>query len=145
MKESIIENIKGTWLLVSMKIIHTNGETADMFGENPQGISMFDAEGFMNAQMGSGIRPNFVSDSVNTGTSEEIANAYQTYMAFYGRYAEKSPGILTVHIENSLFPNWKGKEIIRYAEINGNLLILSTPETKTEGDSFYVKAVWHRI
>jgi hypothetical protein len=145
MKEYLIEQIIGTWLLVSMKIIHRNGQTTDMFGENPQGISMFNADGFMNAQMGSGIRPDFKSDSVNTGTLEEIAHAYQTYMAFYGRYTEKTPGTLTVQVENCLFPNWKGKEITRYAEIIGNLLTLSTPETKTENDSFYVKAEWRRV
>lgn len=145
MKESIIEQIKGTWLLISMKIIHVNGETTDMFGAEPQGISMFDDTGFMNAQMGSLNRPDFISNSVNSGTSEEITHAYQTYMAFYGRYAEKSPGILTVQIENCLFPNWKGKEIIRHAEINGNLLTLSTPETKTGPDNFYVRAEWRKI
>lgn len=145
MKESINEGIQGTWLLISMKIIHTNGETTDMFEGVALGISMFDADGFMSAQMGSGIRPDFKSDSVNAGTSEEIAHAYQTYMAFYGRYKEKSPGTLTVQIENCLFPNWKGKEITRYAEIKGNLLTLTTPETKTENDSFYVKAEWRRV
>lgn len=140
MKESIIEQIKGTWLLVSMKIVHANGETTDMFGENPQGISMFDDNGYMNAQMGFQNRP-----AVNNGTSEEITHAYQTYMAFYGRYTEKSPGILTVQIENCLLPNWKGIELIRYAEVNGTILTLSTPETKTESDNFYVKAVWRKV
>jgi hypothetical protein len=145
MKESIIEQIKGTWLLTSMKVIHSNGEASDMLGENPQGISTFDDNGYMNAQMGFRNRPDFISDSINSGTSEEITRAYQTYLSFYGRYTEKTPGTLTVQIENCLFPNWKGKEIIRYAEINGNLLILSTPETKTENGNFFVKAVWRKV
>jgi hypothetical protein len=145
MKESIIEQIPGTWLLVSMKIIHSNGVTNDMYGENPLGISMFDNSGYMNAQMGSSKRSDFITSSLNSGTSEEITSAYQTYMAFYGRYKEKSPGILTVQIEDCLFPNWKGIEIIRYAEISGNLLTLSTPETKTGSDNPYVKAIWRKV
>lgn len=144
MTESIIKIIQGTWLLSSMKIIYSNGQTIDMYGENPLGITVFDANGYMTAQMGSSTRSNFVSDIVNQGTSEEIMGAYKSYMAFFGRYSEHSTGTLIIKLDSCLFPNWQGKEIIRYAEVVDNFLYLTTPPTKLGSDNIIVKAIWQR-
>lgn len=145
MKKSVLTDIQGTWILLSMNIIDSSGQTFEMYGPEPQGITMFDAQGFMNAQMGALSRPLFASDIVNHGSTEEITSAYKSYMAFYGRYTETSPGTLSIMLEGCLFPNWKGKEIIRYAEVSDNQLYLTTPPTQMGNSTAIVKAVWQKV
>jgi hypothetical protein len=142
---SLTKNIQGTWLLSSMKIVYANGQINDLFGETPLGITTFDANGYMNSQMGSSTRPMFVSEILDQGTPDEIITAYNNYMAFFGRYREDSPNTLIIHLEGCLFPNWQGKEITRFAEINDNLLFLSTPPTRFGAVDAVVKATWRRV
>lgn len=144
MKSSVLKEIQGTWHLKSINLVHSNGIQTEMFGENPNGIAMFDSDGYMNTQMGAHNRPLFSSESINQGTPEEISMAFNSYMAFYGKYSEVSPGTLSVRIVACLFPNWVEKEIIRYAEIADNTLILLTPPTKIGLDEIIVKAIWQR-
>jgi hypothetical protein len=144
MEKSILNDIQGTWLLMSMNIIDSSGQSYDMYGKDPQGISTFDTKGYLNAQMGASGRPLFASEILNQGSAEEITSAYKSYMAFFGRYKETSPGTLSIRLEGCLFPNWEGKEIIRYAEITDNLLYLTTPPTQFGNITAIVKAVWKK-
>lgn len=145
MGKSILHDIQGTWLLKSMNIIDSSGQSYDMFGKDPLGISTFDAKGYLNAQMSACSRTLFASEIVSQGSAEEILLAYKSYMAFFGRYKELSPGTLSIHLEGCLFPNWQNKEIIRYAEISDNLLYLSTPPTPFGNTMAIVKAVWVKV
>ena len=145
MKKSILYDIQGTWLLISMNIIDSSGQSFDMYGKDPLGISTFDAKGYLNAQMGASNRTLFASEIVNQGSAEEIKSAYKSYMAFFGRYKETSPGTLSIRLEGCLFPNWQEKEIIRYAEISDNLLYLSTPPTPFGSITAIVKAIWKKV
>ena len=137
-------NITGTWILVSMDSISSDGQMKEIYGKDPFGIAIFDEAGYLNMQLGSKNRKLFNSDALNKGTCEEVMNAFNSYMAFYGKYSEKSPGILSVKLEGSLFPNWQGKEIIRYVEIADNTMFLTTPQTKLGSNDVVVKAKWRK-
>lgn len=143
-KKTVIDAIYGTWILSSMKIMYSNSTTADMYGANPIGVAIFNSDGYLSAQMGSSTRPNFEIDQINQGTSEEISSAYKNYMAFFGHYSEHSPGNLIINIEGCLFPNWQGKQIIRFAEIVDNHLFLTTPQTKLGTNTVIIKSVWKK-
>lgn len=127
MKESVKDKIVGTWKLLSWKYVPAEGEPVEFFGENPLGILMYDTNGYMNAQLMKSGRSNFATASIADGTPEEISGAYLSYAAYWGKYYEKTPGELIHEVEGSLFPNWVGHDEIRYAEITGEYLILSTP------------------
>lgn len=144
MKTSIIESLKGSWMLVSMSYENANGEIVHLYGENPIGILTYDDNGYMNAQMGFRYRSNFTTESLGDGNPEEIMSAYKSYMAYFGRYYEKEPGVIVHHVEGCLFPNWQHRDEIRYAKIEDNLLVISTPKIEFENHSIVIKAIWKR-
>jgi hypothetical protein len=144
MKSLLLEQIEGSWLLVSMTYKDDEGKEVDLYGKSPLGILTYDENGYMNAQMGYSNRQNFRHQSLGEGSMDEITNAYKTYMAYYGKYYEKEPGMIIHQVEGCLFPNWQGKEEIRYARIEDGLLVISTPPTLFGNGEIVIKAVWRR-
>jgi len=127
LKDSILTEIVGTWKLISWKYKDEEGKEVDFFGENPQGILMYDKEGYMNVQIHHQNRLNFQTEGLVDGTREETERGFKSYVAYYGKYYQEEPGIITHRVEGSLFPNWESDIQKRYAKISGNNLTLSTP------------------
>jgi hypothetical protein len=144
MKESVKDKIIGTWKLVAWKYLDGDKEPADFFGENPLGILTYDASGYMNAQLMKSARANFTSESLTGGSAEEIKDAYLSYAGYWGKYYERTPGELVHEVEGSLFPNWVGHDEIRYAEITGDTLVLSTPPIYAQGKKSVFHVTWKR-
>jgi hypothetical protein len=145
MKGLIGKNIIGTWKLVSWVYVDEALNEVDFFGKNPIGILMYDASGYMNAQLMQRPRANFGSQSMYGGTESEVAAAYNTYAAYYGQYYENSPGELVHVVEGSLFPNWVGQNEVRYAKIEEGHLYLSTPPVQVDNKTVVFKVKWERI
>lgn len=144
MKKSLKNEILGIWKLVSWKYLNSNKESVDFFGKNPQGFLVYDASGYMCTQLMRGSRSNFISESMTAGTSEEVGNAYFEYLAYWGKYYEKTPGELIHEVEGSLFPNWMGANQIRYGKIDGTYLTLSTPPLPALGKKIEFDLIWKR-
>jgi hypothetical protein len=144
MATSIQSDILGTWLLVSMTYENAEGRKINLYGENPRGILMYDTSGYMNAQMGFAHKNIFKSNSLGDGSSEEISSAYKSYMGYYGKYYESSPGVVVHEVDDCLFPNWRGKKEIRYATIKNNILIITTPPTLFGNHEIVIEAIWRR-
>lgn len=144
MKTSILDQVYGSWLLVSMTFPDEQGNEIELYGKNPLGILSYDKSGYMNAQMGYSNRQNFQHSSLGEGSYEEISAAYKTYMAYYGKFIETEPGTLVHQVEGCLFPNWQGKDEIRYARVENDLLIISTPPVLFGNREIIIKAVWKR-
>ena len=49
------------------------------------------------------------------------------------------------HIEISSFPNWIGNAQVRFAELDGDLLTLSTKPMTFQGVERTAKLVWERV
>lgn len=142
--EFVGDKIIGTWKLVSWKCWIADEPAVDYFGENPSGILMYDANGYMNAQLTQAERIPFTSQSLQAGKAEEMQQAYQSYVAYYGRYYERTPGEIVHQIEGSLFPNWVGKEEVRFATLEENQLSLSTALMHAREKHMFFEAMWVR-
>ena len=143
--EAIGNRIVGTWKLVSWTYVSPEGETVDFFGKESQGILMYDTTGYMNAQLMRNPRRNMSVERLFEGPVEEVAHAYATYAAYFGRYFERSPGEIIHVVEGSLFPNWTGKEEIRYAILEGDFLTLSAPPVELAGHQITFSVRWRRV
>jgi hypothetical protein len=137
--------IIGTWRLVSMTYKDRDGKDVHFFGEQPLGVLTYDPNGIINVQFMKKRRDNFASDAYGTGSADEITQAFKSYQAYFGSYFEKEPGVIVHKIEGCIFPNWSGKEEIRYARIEGNKLTLTTPPTRVGDQEISVDAVWQRV
>lgn len=145
MKESIKEKIIGTWKLVSWLYHNEKGEAVHYFGEHATGILMYDKNGFMNAQLMKEQRVPFKSDSISGGTEAETRSAFHSYLAYFGRYYEETPGEVVHIVEGSLFPNWIGNKEVRYGKIQDDLLVLNTPPISVDDQKIVFHITWRRI
>jgi hypothetical protein len=142
---SLKEKIIGTWKLISWTYKNDQGVDVDYFGKNSMGILIYDASGYMNVQIMKGDRQKFSSESINGATAEEALDAFNSYLAYFGKYVEEKPGEMVHTVEGSLFPNWLGKKEVRYGRIEGDLLVLSTPPIQAGGVPTVFYITWKRM
>jgi hypothetical protein len=145
MAKSIKEEIVGTWKLVSWTYQNEKGEVIDYFGKNPVGILMYDKYGYMNAQLMTSNRTKFASEAIDGGTNEEMGQAFKTYLAYFGHYVEAEPGAVVHTVLGSLFPNWLEQQHVRYGQIDGDKLVLSTPPISADGREIVFYITWRKI
>jgi hypothetical protein len=143
--EYLSDKIAGTWKLVSWTYEDPNGNTVDFFGKESEGILMYDGNGYMNAQLMRLPRKEMSVHRLFEGSPEEITDAYKSYAAYYGRYEERRPGEFIHIVEGSLFPNWTGKEEVRFAKIDGDFLTLSAPPVVIDGNEITFNVLWRRV
>ena len=82
--------------------------------------------------------------SFGGGTQEEQAEAFQTFLAYAGRYSFRGDRV-THHIEISSIQNYVGKDLVRTVKFQGDQIILVTPPTPVNGKVQTVELVWQRL
>jgi lipocalin-like protein len=112
----------GSWKLISIEGPSPNQQPIN---GKTFGIIMYDNTGHMAVQIVRGDRPAFPSGA-SQATDQERAQAYSTYVAYYGTYTfEPENHIVIHHLEGSITPGQIGQDNIRYFELKGNRLTLS--------------------
>ena len=101
----------GTWTLVSIQYVEADGRRVEPFGPGAKGLLYFDAAGHFATQVMAAGRPRFQSNNRMLGTPDENKAVSQGVVAYFGTYAVDEPThIVTLHIEQSSFPNWNGTD-----------------------------------
>lgn len=142
--KSVKDEIVGTWKLLSIFYRDREGNKVNLYGENPNGILMYDKHGYMNAQIGNSMREKMSSAALSGGDDAEKLKAFNTFMAYYGKYYEREPGMIIHEVEACLIPNWEGQEEIRFCKIAGDLLYITTPETTIDSIDTVIEVVWKK-
>ena len=76
---------------------------------------MYDSLGNMAAQISRKDRPRFSSNDRMAGSVEEMKGAFETYVAYFGRYrVDERERSVTHEVQQALFPNWAGSKQVRY-------------------------------
>jgi len=143
-KEWIGKKIEGAWKLEKWIYIDENGEETRFFGQKPEGLLIYHNSGYMSVQVAQENRGNFKSNAIDGGSKEEAHNAFNTFLSYYGKFVEESPGKFVHTVEGTLFPNWLGHEEVRYADIKGSTLVLSTPPIETGSGKITFKITWKK-
>ena len=77
-----------------------------------------------------------------SGTPEEWTAAARSYVTYCGRY-DVTADAVSHHVELSLFPNWVGRDQLRFVELDGDQLTLTTPPVQAGGQTVN-RLVWER-
>jgi hypothetical protein len=143
--ESAAERLVGSWDLVAVENRGSDGSVEQPFGSAPRGRINYTADGLMSAQVMHAERAAFATQGLYDGTPAEKAAAYDSYIAYFGRYElDPAAGTLTHAITGSLFPNWSGSRQTRYYSFDGDTLTLSSPPMEKGGRAITVHVVWRR-
>ncbi|MSR13421.1 MAG: lipocalin-like domain-containing protein [Gammaproteobacteria bacterium] len=136
----------GSWDLVSLENLGADGSVQQPFGEHPVGRLTYTADGLMSAQIMHGERAKFKTAELYSGTPEEKIAAYNSYIAYYGSFAiDTAAHTLTHHVTASLFPNWLGGDQVRFYELAGDTLTLTSKAFPAHGTQVTPHVVWQRV
>lgn len=134
----------GTWRLRSArrKILAT-GETAPLWGERPSGTLIYTAEGRMTALV---LDQNRKAPGGAAPTEAEAVSLFRSMVAYAGRYTVE-PDRVIHHVEQSWNQAWTGTDVVRFYELEGNRLTLTTAPAPNprDGEMSVSTMVWERL
>jgi hypothetical protein len=135
----------GTWSLVSIHYVEKDGRKIEPFGPGAKGMLVFDAAGRFATQVMAVDRPRFASNNRMIGTPEENKTVSQKVVAYFGTYTVDEPNhVVTLHIEQSSFPNWNGTDQPRKFAFTGDELRY-TAASSTANPAESAELVWKRV
>src|SRR5438046_2940246 len=120
------ESLIGTWCLQSWESRSEDGRGTYPFWPDAVGYLAYTADGYMLGTIACRDRPPFVDPDLRSWSPVEKTAAVDTYLTYCGRY-EVREGMAIHHIELSLFPNWIGADHVRFFELEGDRLTITTP------------------
>jgi hypothetical protein len=139
---SMNDKLVGTWKLVSASSTTSKGESLESpYGANPEGFLTYTADGRVTALISYDSRKPL---SFGGGTKDEQAEAFNTFLAYAGRYMRSGDKVIH-HIEISSIQNYVGKDLVRSIKFQGDQIILVTPPTPVNGKIQVVELVWQRL
>lgn len=136
----------GSWTLVSVENIDSNGTKTFPYGTNPRGNLFFDEQSNYAIQIYKNERAKIVSGDKNKCTPEENAAIVQGSNSHFGKYEindiDKS---IIFKIETASFPNWEQTQQKRSYTYSNSLLEYVVVNTTQGGKSVTAKVVWKKL
>jgi hypothetical protein len=125
-------DLYGTWRLVSAtSTIAATGERTNVWGSDPTGFLSYAPDGRMSVTVTFGNRPK--PQDLSRVTDQERLQLYRTLLAYGGTFTLKGSTV-THHIDISSNETWKGTNQIRYARMEGDILVITTPAQPRSAD-----------
>ena len=139
------DDLLGTWQLESWIIGYSNREEFSFpFGEDPQGLLMYTADGWMSASICRRERELLPENTSFRKLPDPVkAEAFASYFHYAGRYRVVEGDVIH-YVTQSLNPNFPGTEQLRHAELDGQTLVLSGKDQVGNITRFH-SLVWHKI
>jgi lipocalin-like protein len=140
------EDLVGTWRLRSWTNVGSDGSSAEPLGGSPVGYIFYNHDGYMSVEIMAAHRaPYHVPDTFG-GTPEERSEAISTYLSYSGPFEVLSDRHAVIHhIEVCSYPNWIGNAQMRFADLDGDVLTLSTKPMRFQGVERSAHLVWERV
>jgi Lipocalin-like domain len=142
----------GTWKLIKAIAIHADGKIdSEVYGANPNGYITYTSDGQMMVMFSRSDRLLFdkdiqspLSGEMNALPIEDLARSFTSFNAYAGTYILN--GNTVIHqIAIASIPNRVGKTLIRTFAIDGNRIVLKTPETIVDGTAKVFELTWERV
>lgn len=139
------EQFIGSWKLISSEFRRSDGQVSYPLGKDVMGLIIYDADGYISAQLMNPDRPTFMVNDHLKGTPDEVKTAFEGLITYFGTYEIKENEKLVLHnIEGSSFPNWEGAVLKRFYEFADDRLTLSTPPMPMGGHTVTGVLIWKR-
>ena len=107
--KSLKDQLVGTWTVVSWEQARPDGSKFRRFGDNPKGMTVFDANGNFVVLFVRPDLPKLASANPSTPTPEEAKTIVGGAIGYYGTYTiDDAAKVITLRIEASSFPNQVG-------------------------------------
>lgn len=137
--------LEGTWQLESWAVGYSDRDNFTYpYGEDPQGLLLYTADGWMSASISRSDRALLPPDVSFRKLEESVrAAAFTSYFHYAGRYRVVDGDVIH-YVTQSLNPNFPGTEQLRHAELDGQTLVLSGKDQVGEITRFH-SLVWHRL
>jgi hypothetical protein len=134
----------GTWALIATEWRRADGRHANPFGEGATGILIYDAAGYMSAQIMRSDRPSV--DPAQAGIDSAMASATPGYVAYFGAFVvDEASGVVTHRVIGAAHPAWVGREFARRYSIEGDVLTLRDDLIAADGVAVDAATTWRRI
>jgi hypothetical protein len=138
-QKSLKEQLVGTWKLVSLHNVRSDGSRVDNIGPNPKGILSTRATGTLALVNTRADLPKFASNRRDQGTPEENKAVVQGSIAYFGTYSvNEGDKVITAQIEGSTFANLTGTDQKRL------VTSLTADELKSRPSVGTLELVWKR-
>ncbi len=134
-----MDNLIGTWQLVSWILYDQAGEAHYPLGQDAEGFLSYHPGGFMSVHLARKHRPLFKSESIFSVSAEEALENYHSYASYCGRYEILDDRILHF-IEMHSCPNWIGGIQERHFKTEDDLLHLSH-----QLEANHSKLIWQKM
>ena len=143
----VMVNFVGAWTLHAFSFQKEDGSVIYPFGENPEGIAIYDATGHMSAQiMRAGIPKFHSGERTGEPTDVETRTAYEGFIGYGGTYgADPDKKTVVFHVKVSSYPNWVSTDLKRSFEFATNRLTLRAKIPSMEGIPATLVRVWDRV
>ncbi|NKM26541.1 hypothetical protein GFM18_17805 [Rhizobium laguerreae] len=114
------KDLVGIWIIESFHMEDcATGKRTQPWGERPSGAVTFNPEGRMFAL----ITPDGRSDPK---TEADEAVAFRSMLAYSGQYRVEPPNRLVTTVDIAWFEPWVGSEQVRYCNLSGDSLTLTS-------------------
>jgi hypothetical protein len=140
-KQSLKEQLVGTWTLLSWEQKKGDGTKLERYGATPKGIAFFDDGGRYIITVMRSDRTKYASNALWQGTPDENKETAEGTITYFGTYSiSEADSSISIHIEGSSFPNWNATNQKRFVAIAGRQLTLTV--RPPGGD--VVDVIWER-
>jgi Lipocalin-like domain len=136
------DKLVGTWKLASASSTTSTGERSETpHGPNPVGFLTYTEDGRVAVLISHGGRKSL---SFGSGSLQEQAEAFKTFLAYAGRYTFHGDTV-THHVEISSIQNFVDRDLIRTVKFQADRIILVTPPEPVNGKIQTVELIWQRL
>jgi len=135
----------GAWTLVRCDNVYPDGHRVELYGPNPEGLWLIDAQGDYMMQIVRAKRMPFAANDKSKGTPEEYKAASMDSDAHYGHLSADAH-ILHREMVHASFPNWDGRSGDTHYTINGDELTYRVAKPSSgAAEGAHGEVVWRRV
>lgn len=135
----------GAWTLVRCDNVYPDGHRVALYGPNPEGMWLIDAQGDYMMQIVRARRMPFAANDKSKGTPGEYRAASMDSNAHYGRVSADAT-VMHREMVHASFPNWDGRSSDSSYSLRGDELTYRVAKPSSgAAEGAYGEVVWRRV